>query len=66
MKCQCGYHVNDPTLTHCKLCGADQEFRNSLTTAGWERETLSERLVRTSPTVTRDGEAAEPEKDPLV
>lgn len=23
MKCQCGYHVNDPTLTHCKLCGAE-------------------------------------------
>ena len=54
------------SIGHCKLCGADQEFRNSLTTAGWERETLSERLVRTAPTVTRDGEAAEPEKDPLV
>lgn len=22
MKCNCGHHVNDPKLTHCKLCGA--------------------------------------------
>ena len=50
----------------CKLCGAKQEFRNSLSIAGWERETLSERMVRTAPVPAEEGESVEPEKEPPV
>jgi hypothetical protein len=29
----------------CKLCGAHQEFPNSLAAAGWEKDVPSERLA---------------------
>ena len=60
----CAHHwvIDSPSgptsIGICKLCGDEQEFQNSSSDAGWERESGSEQAFAAIPVPTR-GEGEE-------
>ena len=56
---RCAHHwvIDSPSgptsIGICKLCGDEQEFQNSLSDAGWEKESGSERSLTSIPVSIR-------------
>ena len=56
---RCAHHwvIDSPSgptsIGICKLCGNEQEFQNSLSDAGWEKESGSDRSLASIPVSIR-------------